>query len=69
MVLFIRSGVPSEVIDKAVVKFREHPSYKREGQQVTGERHDFVFTATSDPNQEIKLAFLPCHLPNPRSNS
>ncbi|GAA2629889.1 hypothetical protein GCM10010425_30730 [Streptomyces spororaveus] len=69
LVLFIRSGVPSEAIAKAVVKFREHPSYKREGRQVTGERHDFVFTATSDPNQEIKLAFLPFHLPKPRSNS
>ncbi|WP_030775894.1 hypothetical protein [Streptomyces sp. NRRL F-2664] len=69
LVLFIRSGIPSETIAKALVKFREHPNYKREGQQLTGERHDFVFTATSDPNQEIKLAFLPFHLPKPRSDS
>ncbi|MET7531779.1 hypothetical protein [Streptomyces goshikiensis] len=69
LVLFIRSGVPGETIAKAVVKFREHPNYKRDGRQATGERHDFVFTANSDPNQEVKLAFLPFHLPKPRTSS
>ncbi|MGX1886980.1 hypothetical protein [Streptomyces sp. NPDC055287] len=65
LLLFIRSGSPSDVIAKAVIKFREHPNYKRDGQHATEERHDFVFAANSDPEREIKLAFLPFHLPKP----
>ncbi|MGW6941174.1 hypothetical protein ACWGF3_19545 [Streptomyces xanthophaeus] len=69
LVLFIRSGIPGETVAKAVGKFREHSNYKRDGQQAPGERHDFVFTANSDPNQEIRLAFLPFHLPKPRTSA
>ncbi|NUK03236.1 hypothetical protein [Streptomyces lunaelactis] len=63
LLLFIRSGAPGDVISKAVAKFREHPNYKHDGKYATDERHDFVFHATSDSSREIKLAFLPFHLP------
>ncbi|MFJ6986538.1 MULTISPECIES: hypothetical protein [unclassified Streptomyces] len=69
LVLFIRSGVPSDVIAKAVAKFREHPGYKRDGRHATEERHDFLFAATSDPNREIRLAFLPFYIPKPSGSS
>lgn len=32
LLLFIRSGVPGEIMSKAIDKFREHPNYKRDGQ-------------------------------------
>jgi hypothetical protein len=63
LLLFIRSGVPGDVISKAITKCREHPNYKRDGKHATDERHDFVFHANGDTSREIKIAFLPFHLP------
>ncbi|MCX4429613.1 hypothetical protein [Streptomyces mirabilis] len=63
LLLFIRSGVPGEIMSKAIDEFREHPNYKRDGQHSTDERHDFVFHANGDTTREIKIAFLPFHLP------
>ncbi|MFE4579698.1 hypothetical protein [Streptomyces chartreusis] len=63
LLLFIRSGAPGDVITKASVMFREHPNYKRDGKHATDERHDFVFHANGDTSREIKIAFLPFHLP------
>ncbi|MFE4752410.1 hypothetical protein ACFRIB_19380 [Streptomyces mirabilis] len=63
LLLFIRAASPADAIAKAVVKFREHPNFKRDGRHATEERHDFVFHANGDSNREIKLAFLPFHLP------
>ncbi|MCX4776948.1 hypothetical protein OG435_09190 [Streptomyces sp. NBC_01264] len=63
LLLFIRTGSPSEIIGKAVTKVREHPNYKRDGRNATEERHDFILHASGDPSREIKLAFLPFVLP------
>ncbi|MFD9303765.1 hypothetical protein ACFWCB_14145 [Streptomyces sp. NPDC060048] len=63
LLLFIRSGAPGDVMAKAVARFREHPNYKRNGRHSTDERHDFVFHANGDASREIKMAFLPFHLP------
>ncbi|MFB8347940.1 hypothetical protein [Streptomyces niveus] len=63
LLLFIRTGNPTDVVAKAVAQFREHPNYKRDGQHATDERHDFFFHSDEDPNREIALAFLPFHLP------
>ncbi|WP_053085082.1 hypothetical protein [Streptomyces leeuwenhoekii] len=63
LLLFIQAASPADAIAKAIVKFREHPNYKRDGRHATEERHDFVFHANGDSNREIKLAFLPFHLP------
>ncbi|MER7828232.1 hypothetical protein ABTX85_37405 [Streptomyces sp. NPDC096097] len=63
LLLFIRTGSPSEIIEKAVTKVREHPNYKRDGRNATEERYDFILHATGDLSREIKLAFLPFVLP------
>ncbi|MFE6713971.1 hypothetical protein [Streptomyces sp. NPDC057695] len=68
LLLFIRTDNPTDAIAKAVAKFREHPNYKRDGKHATDERHDFVFHSNEDPNREIKLAFLPFHLPKKPSS-
>jgi hypothetical protein len=67
LLLFIRQGVPTDVISKALDKFREHPNFKREGTRNDefGERYNFIFTANDDASREIKLAFLPFALPAP----
>lgn len=60
LLLFIRSGEPSAIIDKAVAGIREHPNFKRASStSEAGERYDFVVHANGDPNQEIRLAFMP----------
>ncbi|MEV5843505.1 hypothetical protein AB0M32_16235 [Streptomyces sp. NPDC051985] len=68
LLLFIRSGAPGDVISKATIKFREHPNYKRDGTHATDERLDFVFHANGDTSREIKMAFLPFHLPKDPSD-
>lgn len=65
LLLFIRDGVPTEIIPKALAKFQEHPSFKRVGpHDEFGERHDFVFQANGDSAREINLAFMPFTLPS-----
>ena len=60
LILFIRSGQPTEIISKAVKEIEDHPNYKRTvAAGEDGERYDFVLHANGDPNREIRLAFLP----------
>lgn len=70
LLLFIRTGNPSEIIPKALDKFREHPNFKREGTHAAefGERYNFIFHANGDSNREIKLAFLPFALLTPATS-
>ncbi|MFD7610571.1 hypothetical protein [Streptomyces sp. NPDC059828] len=63
LLLFIRTENPTEVIAKAAAKFGEHPNFKRLGRYASDERHDFIFRSNEDPHREIKLAFMPFHLP------
>ncbi|MEU6965461.1 hypothetical protein [Streptomyces chrestomyceticus] len=63
LLLFIRSGVPSDVIAKAHAMIREHANFKRDGRNATEERRDFVLHTKGDRSREIKLAFLPFILP------
>ncbi|MEV8312146.1 hypothetical protein AB0P36_33800 [Streptomyces flavidovirens] len=64
LLLFIRSGTPSDIIPKALEKCREHPNFKREGTHASefGERYNLIFHANGDKSREIKLAFLPFNL-------
>ena len=66
LLLFIRSGVPSEVVAKAHAMIQEHPNFKRAGRNETEERRDFVLHANGDRSREIRLAFLPFVLPASR---
>ncbi len=59
LLLFIRSGHPSEAIKKSVAEIEASPTYKRRGRHESDERVDFVLHAQGDPAREIQLAFLP----------
>lgn len=60
LLVFIRDGQPTEIIKKAVREIERHPNYKRTlGTSQDGERYDYVLHANGDPNQEIRLAFMP----------
>ncbi|WP_073818546.1 hypothetical protein [Kitasatospora sp. CB01950] len=61
LLLFIRTGTPTDIIPKALDMIRQHPNFKREGIDggEIGERYDFVLSSKNDPAREIRLAFLP----------
>ena len=60
LLVFIRSGKPTTIIDKAIKEIEQHPNYKRTVRaSEDGERYDFVLHANGDPNREIQLAFMP----------
>lgn len=60
LLLFIRSGVPTTIITKAIAEIEGHANCKRtQNGAEDGERYDFVLHANGDPNREIRLAFLP----------
>lgn len=60
LIVFIRSGQPTEIISKAIKEIEDYPNYKRTvATSEDGERYDFVLHANGDPNREIRLAFLP----------
>jgi hypothetical protein len=60
LILFIRTGQPTEVIAKAILEIEGHPNYERTlAKGEDGERYDFVMHPTSDPDQKIRLALLP----------
>jgi len=60
LILFMRTGQPTEIIAKAISEIEGHPNYIRSvARGEDGERYDFVLHPASDPDQEIRLAFLP----------
>ena len=69
LLLFIRSGETTTITEKAAAEIRNHPNFKRvAGTVVASERYDFVLHANGDPNQEIRLAFLPFALQDARGS-
>jgi hypothetical protein len=60
LIVFIRTGRPTDVIAKAISEIEGHSNYERTipGGEA-GERYDFVLHPTSDPDQKIRLALLP----------
>jgi hypothetical protein len=60
LLLFIRTGEPTTIITKSTAEIEGHANYKRTRDTAEdGERYDFILHANGDPNQEIRLAFLP----------
>jgi hypothetical protein len=60
LLLFIRGGNATEIIDKSLVAIEAHPNYKRTVRRnLGGDRSDFVIHAKDDPVRDIQLAFLP----------
>ncbi|PRY41705.1 hypothetical protein [Umezawaea tangerina] len=63
LLLFIRDGDISAVMQKAVAQVETHPNYKSRGQIMSEERHDFIIHAKDDSAREIQLALLPFLIP------
>jgi hypothetical protein len=60
LLVFIRSGQPTTIIEKAAKEIEQHPNFKRTATtREDGERYDFVLHADGDSNREIQLAFMP----------
>jgi hypothetical protein len=59
LLLFIRAGDVTAIVDKAVAMIEEHPNFKRFGAIRTEDRVDVVVHANGDPAREIRLALLP----------
>lgn len=61
LLLFIRDAKsPTDVITKAQQEFKEHPSFVSQAPgTVPNERYNYVYTAPTDPQQRVRLAFLP----------
>jgi hypothetical protein len=61
LLLFIRGGNATEIIEKSLAAIESHPNFKRTTRRdtVDGERSDFVIHAKDDPARDIQLAFLP----------
>lgn len=59
LLLFIRDGDVTTIIDKVVAMVEEHPNFKRAGAIRTENRVDVVVHANGDPAREIRLALLP----------
>jgi hypothetical protein len=69
LLVFIRRGQPTAVIDKAVLEITKHPNFTRtHGPSQDGERYDFVLHANGDRSQEIRLAFMPFALQDNRDS-
>ena len=62
LLLFIRNKDVTTAIHKAVEAVKAHGQFKRTLNSANGERYDFVFGSTSDPEREIRLALIPFHI-------
>ncbi|MEV5968137.1 hypothetical protein AB0L70_40600 [Kribbella sp. NPDC051952] len=59
LILFVRAGEPSTVIEKAIAEIRSHPNFTTVGITSDAERYDFLMHAGGDDHQQIRLALLP----------
>lgn len=64
LILFIKDGEPSDVIDKADTCFRDHPLFKSAADNAApNTRRDYVMVSESDSQTFIKVAMLPVVIP------
>jgi hypothetical protein len=64
IILFIRSGEASEVIEKADECVKQHPSFKSASAAADPMmRRDYVLASATDSQRFIKLALLPVVIP------
>jgi hypothetical protein len=65
LILFIRSGEASSILEKADGVIREHASFKTARESVDpATRRDYVLVSASDTQRFIKLALLPVIIPS-----
>jgi hypothetical protein len=60
LLVFIRDGQPTPIIEKTISEIEQHPNYKRTiRHSQDGDRYDFTLHANGDPNREIQFASMP----------
>jgi hypothetical protein len=64
LILFIREGKASEIIEKSIGAIEEHRCHMRTVRKTADSNSDFVFHALEDDGREIRLAFMPFILPH-----
>jgi hypothetical protein len=63
VLLFIRRKDVSAVIEKAVDVIRRRENFVSEAPETPASQYNFVMHATEDPQQKIRMAFMPFALP------
>lgn len=68
LIVFIKTGTPTEVITKADAAIREHPACQRRHEPVDPTRRiDYLVRSTADPARSIRTALLPLVIGTPTS--
>lgn len=59
LLLFIRSGEPTEIVKKSIAEIKKHPNFVRPlSVSEDGECYDCVLHANDHPGKEVRLAFI-----------
>jgi hypothetical protein len=58
MIVFMRGGKPTEIMESAKKELREHEAFESELPDGTSTRGDFVLHAKGDPEQKISIALI-----------
>jgi len=69
ILLFVRNKDVTAVINKAIKKIEDHPSFKRRDPSRDEDELNFTMHAQDDTAREIHLALIPFALRNPAANS
>ena len=67
LIVFIRGGKPTEIMDKAKSELRGHPTFVKELPTVNGQhdtRAQFVLASTSDSDKQISVALIGVIIPS-----
>jgi len=70
LILFIKHGEPTEIIEKADQTLRAHASFRSASEVADpAVRRDYVMVSAADSQRYIKLALLPVVVPKVDSSS
>lgn len=63
LILFVKAGKPTDIIDKASHELRKHRTFIEEAPRTNGTRRDFVMCAADDDAKHIDVALVVVILP------
>lgn len=63
LILFVKAGKPTDIIDKAAGELRKHRTFVDEAPHTNGTRRDFVLSAADDDAKHIDVALVVVILP------
>ena len=69
LILFIKNGKPTEIIEKADKAIKEHPSFLLANGSGDETRHDYLMNSTIDLARKISVAFIPVVIQRTTANS